>query len=80
MSRIVKTTARLDGLDVSHEQSPPPTLLPANVHLRLHDCLSDPPADLVSVYDIIHIQNFNSVVRENNPISVIENMLKMMSK
>jgi len=80
MSRLVKTSARLDGLDVSHEQSPPPTLLPANVHLRLHNCLADAPEDLVGVYDVIHIQNFNSIVRDNNPVSVIENMLKMMSK
>ncbi|KAJ4294976.1 hypothetical protein N0V90_006984 [Kalmusia sp. IMI 367209] len=79
MSRLAKPSAQLDGLDVSHEQSPPPTLLPENINLRIHDCLLSPSEDLVGVYDIVHIQNFNSVIRENNPIPVIDNILRMLT-
>ncbi|KAF2260594.1 hypothetical protein CC78DRAFT_571122 [Lojkania enalia] len=78
MSRRLKPSAQLDGLDVCHDQSPPTELLPSNISLRIHDCLSEPPADLLGVYDIIHIQNFNSVIRDNDPVPVVKNMLKML--
>jgi hypothetical protein len=80
LSRQLKPSARIDGLDVSHDQAPPAECLPPNVHLRIHNCLKEPPEDLVGVYDIVHIQNFNSVIQDNNPVPVIQHMLKMMSR
>lgn len=80
LSRILKPSARLDGFDVSHAQCPPAGLMPSNIHLRIHDCLSEPPSDLLGQYDIIHLQCFNSVVPENDPAPVVRNMLKMLSE
>lgn len=54
--------------------------MPSNIHLRIHDCLSEPPSDLLGQYDIIHLQCFNSVVPENDPAPVVRNMLKMLSE
>ncbi|KAF2649440.1 hypothetical protein K491DRAFT_610791, partial [Lophiostoma macrostomum CBS 122681] len=78
MAQKLHPSARLDALDVSHRQSPPIEALPRNVNLRTHNCLSEPDEDMFAVYDIVHIQNFNSVVRENDPTSVINNALKML--
>lgn len=78
LSRILKPSARLDGLDISHAQCPPVEFIPSNISLRIHDCLSEPPSDLLEQYDIIHIQCFNSVVPDNDPVPVVRNMLKML--
>ena len=80
MSRILHSSARLDALDVSHDQCPPLETLPSNITLKTHDCLSEPTESMTGAYDIIHIQNFNSVVRNNDPNPVIDNALKMLSK
>ena len=80
LSRILKPSARLDGLDVSHAQCPPAEFMPSNIRLRIHDCLSEPPIDLLEQYDIVHLQCFNSVVPDNDPAPVVRNMLKMLSQ
>ncbi|KAF1992981.1 hypothetical protein P154DRAFT_591736, partial [Amniculicola lignicola CBS 123094] len=80
MSRRLRPSAVLHGLDVSHDQSPPAHMLPSNVSLRIHDCLTVPTEDILGSYDIVHIQNFNSVVRNNDPVPVIQHVLKMLSK
>lgn len=80
LSRTVRPSAQLDGLDVSHAQCPPVEFMPSNIHLRIHDCLSEPPSDLLRHYDIIHLQCFNSVVPDNDPVPVVRNMLKMLSQ
>ena len=80
LSRMLKPSARLDGFDVSHAQCPPAEFMPSNIHLRIHDCLSEPPSDLLGHYDIVHLQCFNSVVPENDPAPVVRNMLKMLSE
>ena len=54
--------------------------MPSNIHLRIHDCLSEPPSDLLEEYDVIHLQCFNSVVPENDPVPVVRNLLKMLSQ
>ncbi|RDL41295.1 S-adenosyl-L-methionine-dependent methyltransferase [Venustampulla echinocandica] len=78
LSRILPASAQLDGFDVSHEQCPPKEFMPSNVSLYIHDCLSEPPNHLHEQYDIIHIQMFNSVVKDNDPEPVIRNMIKML--
>lgn len=80
MSRQLPQSTRLDGLDVSHDQCPPAELLPSNVKLRVHDCLAEPPTDLLKKYDIIHIQNFITLVKENDPEPLLRNVLKMLSE
>ena len=79
-SRTLRPSARLDGFDVSHAQCPPVELMPSNISLHIHDCLSEPPSHLFEQYDIIHIQCFNSVVPDNNPTPVVCSMLKMLSQ
>lgn len=79
-SRTLRPSARLDGLDVSHTQCPPAEYMPSNINLRIHDCLSEPPSDLLAQYDIIHLQCFNSVVPDNDPVPVVRNLLKMLSQ
>ncbi|EPE24313.1 S-adenosyl-L-methionine-dependent methyltransferase [Glarea lozoyensis ATCC 20868] len=78
MARILPGSAQLDGFDVSHAQCPPSKFLPSNVSLYIHNCLEDPPSDLLEQYDIIHIQMFNSVVENNDPEPVVRNMVKML--
>ena len=80
LSRTLRASARLDGLDVSHAQCPPADLMPSNIHLRIHDCLSEPPKDMLEQYDIIHLQCFNSVIPENDPAPVVRNLIKMLSQ
>ena len=40
---------------------------------------TEPPAELVGQYDIVHIRHVTLVVKDNNPLPIIQNMRKLLS-
>ncbi|KAI1383171.1 uncharacterized protein F4822DRAFT_419541 [Hypoxylon trugodes] len=55
--------AQLDGFDINPINFPDPAYLPASVSLKELDILAKPlPAELIGVYDIVHIRAFVSVI------------------
>ena len=72
--------AAIDALDISLDQCPPQQWLPSNISIRKFDIYSALPADLVEKYDIVNVRLFLCVVRNNDPLPVLKNLLKMLSQ
>ena len=80
MARTLPATVQCDGLDISLDQCPPAPWLPANVKLQKWDMFSDPPEELVGQFDIVHVRLIMLVIKDNNPVPIIHNLWKLLSK
>lgn len=72
-------SAQFDGFDISLTQCPPPEWLPSNVSIRKLDILKLLPDELVGQYDIVNVRLFLCVIRNDDPVPVLTNLLKMLS-
>ncbi|PWY84799.1 S-adenosyl-L-methionine-dependent methyltransferase [Aspergillus heteromorphus CBS 117.55] len=70
--------ARIDGFDVSFAQCPPAEWLPDGVNLRPLDLYEPLPAELEGVYDVVHLRLFFVVIRNDDPVPVFRNLLRML--
>ena len=73
-------SARLDGFDVSADQYPPKEWLPANLSLKTLDVHKPVPEELKGKYDIVHVRLFLTVVKNDNPLPILENLMEMLSQ
>ena len=80
LARTLPPTAQLDGLDISFEQCPRKEWFPDNISLIKHDVLSKPPPSLLESYDLIHVQFFITILRDGNPVPMLQNLMKMLSE
>ncbi|KAE8154228.1 hypothetical protein BDV25DRAFT_126700 [Aspergillus avenaceus] len=71
-------TIRLDGLDISLDAAPLPSMLPENMSLRTWDIKTAVPEDLVGVYDIVNVRFFAFVVQDDEMEGVILNLEKLL--
>ncbi|RYC63732.1 hypothetical protein CHU98_g2472 [Xylaria longipes] len=73
-------SAQLDGFDINPINFPHPAHLPATVSLNHLDILSRPlPAELLGIYDVVHIRAFVSVIPDADltpVLSVASELLK----
>lgn len=72
-------TAQLDGFDISTAQFPAPEWLPKNVNLTKLDAFAPIPEYLIVKYDIVHVGLFVTVVEEDDPLPLLDNLLCMLS-
>lgn len=73
-------SAQLHGFDISLAQCPPPEWLPSNVSIRKLDIYESLPEELVGQYDVVHVRLFLCVIKNNDPVPVLTNLLKMLSE
>ncbi|KAI9877444.1 MAG: hypothetical protein M1830_003866, partial [Pleopsidium flavum] len=78
LARKLPASARLEGLDINLAQTPPEGWLPSNVRFRKLDIFDDVPKDLIEKYDVVHIRHMVLVVRNNNPLPILLNLLKLL--
>ena len=79
VARVLPSTALLDGIDINFNQCPPKEWLPNNLTWITHDILSEPPRKLCEKYDVIHVQLFITILRDGNPVPMLQNLMKMLS-
>ena len=72
-------SAQLDGFDISTDQYPSSAWLPSNILLRQLDIMESIPGNMEGKYDIVHVQLFLCVIQKD-PIAVLKELLKMLSK
>lgn len=70
----------LDGLDIALHQAPPKHLLPGNVQFKHLDLHQEIPAEFVGQYDLVHARFLLGLVRNNDPVPLLQNLLKLLSK
>ncbi|KAF2260597.1 hypothetical protein CC78DRAFT_431409, partial [Lojkania enalia] len=78
LARYLPTSAQLDGFDISFVQCPPKDWLCPNIAWIEHDVFSEPPTELHEKYDVIHIQLFITILRDGNPVPMLQNLMKML--
>ncbi|KAB8276274.1 hypothetical protein BDV30DRAFT_246578 [Aspergillus minisclerotigenes] len=78
LAKRLPQTVQLDALDISFEATPPAEWLPSNVRTLVWDVKTDPPEDLVDIYDIVHIRHFTLVLLEEEVESVLARLLKLL--
>ena len=77
LSTRFPSTVQLAGIDVSFNAAPPPEWLPANMTLQHWDIREPVPAELVGVYDIVHIRNFAFVLRDEEIPDVLDKLVQL---
>ncbi|KAL1590557.1 hypothetical protein WHR41_00607 [Cladosporium halotolerans] len=68
----------LDGLDIALHQAPPKHLLPRNVQFKHLDLHQEIPAEFVGQYDLVHARFLLGLVRNNDPVPLLQNLLKLL--
>ncbi|KAI0448304.1 hypothetical protein F5B21DRAFT_498020 [Xylaria acuta] len=72
-------SAQLDGFDINPTNFPHPAYLPATVSLKQLDILAKPlPAELVGIYDVVHIRAFVSVIPDADLTPVLSVASKLL--
>ena len=69
----------LEGLDIAMHQAPPEHLLPDNVRFKYLDLQGDIPSEFVGRYDLVHARFLLGLVKNNDPLPILENLLKLLS-
>ena len=70
----------LEGLDIALHQAPSQHLLPDNVHFRYLDMQEEIPTEFVGRYDLVHARFLLGLVKNNDPIPLLQNLMKLLSK
>ena len=80
LSRKLPGSTQLDGFDLDLSQFPPREWLPSNVEMRKLDAFATLPSDLVGKSDIVHLRLFIVLVKHNDPVPLLRNLIGMLSK
>ncbi|KAL2054873.1 hypothetical protein ABVK25_004695 [Lepraria finkii] len=75
---MLSSSAQLDGFDIDLTQAPPKQWLPSNVAMHKLDAFSPLPHDLVGKYDIVHLRLFTVLMKHNNPVPLLRNLIGML--
>jgi len=61
-------------------QCPPQEWLPKNIRLIAHNVFVPFPEAMLGKYDIVHVQLFATVIKDNDPASVVKNLMSLLSE
>lgn len=78
LSHILPPTTSIDAVDLSLAQCPPKAWLPKNVTLIAHDAFLPFPESMVGIYDVVHLQLFACIVKENDPAPLVKNLMSLL--
>ena len=71
--------AQLHGFDKTVDDFPPRQWLPENVILQQLDIFEPIPELLHGQYDIVHVRLFMLVIHNDDPGSMLENLVRLLS-
>lgn len=71
-------TSHCDGFDISLDYAPPLVWLPFNATFRKWDIYQPPPTELVGTYDIVHVRLLGIVVRNKDPVPILQNLARLL--
>ena len=75
LSRALPSSTQFDGFDIDMTQLPPKQWLPSNVAMHKLDAFSTLPSELVGRYDIVHLRLFTVLVKHNDPVPLLRNLI-----
>ncbi|KAL2041837.1 hypothetical protein N7G274_005621 [Stereocaulon virgatum] len=78
LAKTLRPTTQLDGFDIDIADCPPKEWLPPNVRMHQLDIFKEIPEHLTGVYDVVQLRLFQVVVKDNDPVPLLQNVLKML--
>jgi hypothetical protein len=69
---------RLDGFDLTLDQTPHEKWLPKNITLRNWNIFEDPPTECIEKYNFVHVRLLVVVIEEATTGLVLRNLLKLL--
>ena len=54
--------------------------MPKNVSLKVLDVLGRIPDELVERFDVVHIRTFATIVKDSDPMPLLKNLVRMLSR
>lgn len=70
----------VDAIDVSMAQCPPRSWLPKSINLIRHDVYQPFPDHMLGIYDLVHVQNWLCIWRDETSEGLIRNLLALLSE
>lgn len=80
LARNSSKDTKCDGFDISLDQCPPPSWLPANVNTHQWDIFDDPSPEFINAFDVVHVRLITFVVKHSNPAPIVKNLCKLLSE
>lgn len=72
-------SASIDAIDISLAQCPPRPWLPDNINLIAHDVYQPFPTHMMGIYDLVHVQNWLCIWRDETSEILIKNLTALLS-
>ena len=72
-------SSTIDAIDISLAQAPPHDWLPKNIRLIAHDVYKPFLEAMRGAYDVLHIQNWLCIWRDETSASLIQNLVDLLS-
>lgn len=69
----------IDAIDISLAQFPPQSWLPANIKPIAHDVYQPFPDHMRGIYDLVHVQNWLCIWRDETSGALITNLTELLS-
>ncbi|MCJ1377203.1 hypothetical protein MMC17_000295 [Xylographa soralifera] len=69
---------QFDCYDVTDKQFPSKDLLLKNISLQVHNAFEDFPEHLHGTYDVVHVQMFLTIVKDDDPEPLIRNFMNLL--
>lgn len=60
-------------------QAPPQHFLPNNVRFKYLDLQEELPSAFVGRYDLVHARFLLGLVKNNDPVPILQNLMKLLS-
>ena len=73
-------SVQIDAIDISLAQCPPRDWLPPNIRTVQRDIYAPVPESMQGVYDLIHVQNWLCIFRDETAEALLGNLGKMLSR
>lgn len=73
-------SAEFHGFDISLDQVGHRSWLPANIHMHTWDVFEEPPPRFCQYFDVVHVRLLTVVIKNNDPVQVLSNLTKLLSK
>ena len=70
----------VDAIDISMAQCPPKTWLPENIKILAHDVYQPFPAAMLGTYDLVNVQNWLCIWKEETSQTLVRNLLGLLSE
>ena len=80
LSHELAISVHIDAIDNTLAQCPPRSWLPSDITLVEHDVHSPFPSHMHGVYDLVHVQNWLCIWRDETSDALIKNLISLLSQ